>query len=100
MGTFQVNYDEVAAQVGQLRNQLRSNVINPVNQEYRRIQSALMEVDGETNFNYQTALNENREKAITAASILDSLLVFMSNSSRQIQSVENNIARSFRTIRR
>jgi len=100
MRTFQVNYDEVSSKIGQLQNHLRLNITNPVNQEYRQIQTSLRQADGETNFNYQAAVNENREKTIAAINILDRLLNFMTNSSRQIQTAENNIARAFQSIRR
>ena len=100
MGTIQVNYDEVNAEIRRLRSHLTSQITSPINNEYRQIQSNLRQVDGATNANFREAMDENQRKTIVAANILDRLLHFIANSSRQIQINENQIARSFNASRR
>ena len=100
MRTIQVNYEAVNAKIAQLRGHITSSIISPVESEYRQIQSNLRQVDGEACAGLQEAVNENRQKALAAASVLERLLSFMSNSSRQIQLTEEQIARAFSTARR
>jgi len=100
MSTFQVNYDAVNSEVRILQSHLYSNLINLVNNGHRQIQSSLRQVDGATRANYQRVMDENRNKMMAAASVLERLLSFMSNSSRQIQASENQIARAFNGSRR
>ena len=100
MRTIQVNYDAVNAKIAQMRGHIASNIINPVEGEYRQIISNLRQVDGAACASLQEAIDENRQKAIAAASVLERLLSFMSNSSRQIKLTEEQIARAFSTARR
>ena len=100
MGTYNINYEEVNAEIRRLRNHLASSVINPSEREYRQIQTTLRQVDGAATAEFQEAMNENREKTVAAAMTLERLLSFISNTSRQIQTSENQIARSFNIIRR
>jgi uncharacterized protein YukE len=100
MGTYNVNYDEVNAEVRRLRNHVSSNIINQANTEYRQIRNYLREVDGATCESFTAAMDQNCEKTVAAARVLERLLSFISNSSRQIQINEEQIARSFRLTRR
>ena len=100
MGTYYISYDEVNAETRRLMNHLRSNIIEPTNTEYRQIRNNLRQADGAANAAYSDAMDINREKTLEATRILERLLGFISDSSRRIQSAENNIARSFSIIRR
>ena len=95
-----VNYEAVNEEIARLRTQITSSVIDPVNAEYRQIQTSLQQVDGATNAAYQEALEINREKALAAANTMEKLLNFIFNSARQIQISEEQIARSFGGTRR
>ena len=99
MRTYQVNYDAVAAEVRNLRNHVNSNIINTATRDYRMVQNTLHDSDGATNASYQTAMDENIRKTVSAAQVLNRLLHFIESSSRQIQTAENNIARVFRIHR-
>lgn len=100
MQTIQVNYEALNTKLSQLRNQINTNIKNPVESEYRQLQSSLRQIDGEACAQLQEAMEANREKAIAATSVLERLLSFMSNSSKQIQIAEDQIARVFRSARR
>ena len=98
--TIQVNYEAVEAKMRELRSQITTNIVNPVESEYRQLRTSLMHVDGETCASLQEALDDNCQKTIEATSVLERLLSFMANSCRQIQMSEERIARSFSGIRR
>ena len=100
MSQILVNYEAVNEEIARLRAQITTNVITPIDAEYRQLQSTLSQVDGETNAEYQEAMDINKEKALVAASALERLLGFMFNSARQIQISEEQIARSFGGVRR
>jgi len=101
MRTIQVNYDEVNSKVAQLRSHTTSNIVAPIQGEYRQLQTNIRQaVDGATCASFEEAMNENQQKAVAASSVLERLLSFMSNSSRQIQATEDQIARVFNATRR
>ena len=101
MRTIQVNYDEVNSKVAQLRGHVTSNIVAPVQSEYRQLLTNLRQtVDGATCASFQETLDANCRKAMAASSVLERLLSFMSNSSRQIQATEAQIARAFGATRR
>ena len=101
MRTIQVNYDEVNSKVAQLRSHTASDIVAPVQSEYRQLQTSIRQsIDGATCAGFQEAMNENQQKAIAASSVLERLLSFMSNSSHQIRTTEDQIARAFNATRR
>ena len=95
-----MKYDEVQAETAKLRKYLSSNVVSRVNTDYRQMQSQLRQVDGAATASMQQTMNVNCQKAAEAAAVLDKLLQFMSNSARQIELSESQIARTFKMIRR
>jgi len=100
MRTIQVDYEAVATKLSQMQAHIKTNITNAVADEYRQIQNNLMQVDGETQNLLQQAMELNRQKAITCTSVVDRLLGFMSNASRQMQVSEEQIARAFSIPRR
>ena len=100
MQTFHVKYDEVHTETARLRNHLSSNMTTQANTEYRQIQSQLGRVDGATNANLREAMNVNRTKTLEAANVLDRLLQFITNSARQIEVSEQQMARTMTGGRR
>ena len=99
MRTIKVDYEAVETKIKEMRSQIVTSIINPLESEYRQLRTNLMHVDGETCASLQEALDENCQKAIEATSVLDRVLSFMANSSRQIQMSEERIARSFGGVR-
>lgn len=100
MEKIQVDYNAVETKLSQMRNHITTNINAAVMQEYRQMQSNLMQVDGETQSELREATELNRQKALACTSILERLFSFMANSSRQIQVTEEKIARAFNTPRR
>ena len=100
MGTFHVKYDEIHAETAKMRRHLATDVVGRVQTEYRQIQSQIRQVDGAATAALIEAMNENCNKVVTAAQTMERLLSFMSNSARQIEASESQIARAFRTVRR
>jgi len=100
MSEISVNYREVENRIRQLRTNLNNNLLPQVNQEYRQIQSNLRQIDGSTSASYGEALVENNGKIMEACSVLNRLLSFIANSSRQIEKTDIAISRNFSTGRR
>ena len=100
MRTINVNYDAVNTELRNLSRHISSNVTHHVQGEYRQMQFMLRETDGATNAELQDIMGANQEKTTVAASVLERLFSFMTNSSRQIQASENQLARAFQTTRR
>jgi len=99
-GTIKVNYGIVYGEINRLKNAVTSDIVNKVDIEYRKIQQALNGVDGEARSTLSETLQKNRQKAIEAADVLDKLLRFISNSARQIEISEQQIARVMKIPRR
>lgn len=93
MGTFNVKYDEVYDETSRLLNQVRSNIVERTNNDYRNIQQTLSRADGAANASLMNAMEENRLKALEAAAVLDKLLRFIATSTKQIEVNEQRIAR-------
>ena len=100
MRTLQVDYEAVTEKVMQLRSHIRTNIVSQVEGEYHKLQSSLKQLDGAACASLREALDENRQKALAGASVLERLLSFMSNASQQIQIAENQISRTFMATRR
>jgi len=100
MRELKVNYEAVAEAVTKLRTHIQTNITTPVESEYRQLQTSLNQVDGEASAALHEAIEENRQKAIAGASVLERLLSFMSNASNQIQTSEDQISRTFIATRR
>ena len=99
MSQIHINYDEVYAQTQNLRRHVSGNIVEHCNAEYQRIQSLLRTVDGQANAHMQQAMEANRQKTIHAASTLEKLLRFITDSARQIEINEQQIARTMSTRR-
>ena len=99
MNTIQVNYDEVHAETAQMRQQIASDVVNRANSEYRQMLSQLNRADGATMTQLREIMEGNRQKTITYTDILEKLAVFISISSEQIETVEQQIARTMSSNR-
>ena len=99
MGTFFVDFEALRARTRDLRR-ARAEIIRGVEEDYRQIRSTLRETDGSASAAYREALDHNRKKALAAAEVVDRLINFMANASRQIQVSEEQMARGFRTPRR
>ena len=95
MSEISINYREVENKISQLRNRLNQNLLPQVNQEYRQIQSNLRQIDGSTAASYSEALNENNQKILEACSVLNKMLSFIANSSKQVEKSDIAIARNF-----
>jgi len=100
MRMINVNYDAVNTELRRLNSHVTSNVTHHIRGEYRQMQSILREVDGATSAEFNEVMTQNQEKTIAATSVLERLFSFMSNSSRQIQTSENQLARAFQMQRR
>ena len=100
MEKIQVDYDAVETKLSQMRSHITTNINAGVMQEYRQMQSNLMQADGEAQKELREAAELNRKKALACTSIMERLFSFMTNSSRQIQKTEEKIARAFNTPRR
>jgi len=100
MREIRVKYDEVYAEVTKMRNHIAVDIVEHTRKEYRQILSQLQQVDGAANFVLQEAMEANCEVTIGMANVLDKLLDFMFNSSKQIEDREQQIARVFSTYRK
>ena len=92
MAQIQINYEEVYSKTAKLRSCIQSDLSTRIENEYRQIQSMIDNVDGATAARLKEAMEENRQKSIAAAAVLDKLLSFMANSSMQVQLNEQVMA--------
>jgi len=100
MSTFFVDFEAIKTQTQNLKRTARTEIVGRVEEDYRQILSTLRETDGSANTAYREALDYNRKKALAATEVVDRLINFITNASRQIQVSEEQIARSFRMPRR
>jgi len=100
MRTIKIDYDAVATTLSQMQTHIKTNLTNAITDEYHQIQNNLLQVDGETQNLLQQAMELNRKKAMVCTSVMERLVSFMANSSRQMQISEEQIARAFSTPRR
>ena len=100
MSQISVNFREVENQVRELRTRLNVNLLPQVNQEYRQIKASLSSMDGAAAAEYINALDENNEKVAEACNVLNKLLSFIANSSREIEKFDIAISRNFTVIRK
>ena len=89
-GRIQVNYSDVSGETAILRSQISAELAN-MEDAYSNIQSMLNEVDSAANATLKEAMEVNRRKTLIAAMILDKLLSFMSNSSKQVETTEEEL---------
>ena len=92
MGQIQINYEEVYRRTAQLRNRINYDLLSRIENEYRNLDSVIDELDGATAAALKKTMEENRQKSIAAAAVLDKLLSFMANSSQQVELNEQIMA--------
>ena len=101
MSKIQINYSQVYSEVPKLKNHVTCNIVDYTNGEYQKIQSLLSDyVDGETNAYLKEVMEANREKTLEAAYILEELLQFISDSSKQMEINEHRLARTMTADRK
>jgi len=83
-----------------MRNHIAVNVDHAATSEYRQINNGLTQVDGAVQSELQQIMELNRQKALACTSVMERLLSFMTNASRQMQVTEEQIARVFLSPRR
>ena len=94
MSEIKIQYDKIYSEIPKLRSHVTSNIIDYCNAEYQTLQSQLNAVDGAANSGLLEAMEENRLKAIETAGILDKLLQFILDSTKQIEINEQQMARA------
>ena len=94
MSQIQIKYDEVYSKTAKLKRYINSDLLTRIENEYRQIQSMIDKVDGATTSNLKETMEQNRQKSIAVAMVLDKLLSFMANSSKQVQLNEQMMANS------
>jgi len=92
MGQIQINYEEVYSKTAKLRNLINSDLLTRIENEYGQIQSMIDNLDSATNARLKESMEENRQKSIAAAKVMDKLLSFMANTSLQVQLNEQAMA--------
>ncbi|MCL2362836.1 MAG: hypothetical protein FWC73_13610 [Defluviitaleaceae bacterium] len=100
MPTYQVDYEAVNTKLVQMRNHITISVDQAATNEYRQISNGLMSVDGAFQSEMLQIMELNRQKALACTSVMERLLSFMTNASRQMQISEEQLARIFRAPRR
>jgi len=92
MAQIQINYEEVYSKTAKLRSCIQSDLCTRIENEYRSLQSMIDNLDGATNAKLKEVTEYNRQKSIAAAAVLDKLLSFMANSSKQVEENEQIMA--------
>ncbi|MCL2360919.1 MAG: hypothetical protein FWC73_03780 [Defluviitaleaceae bacterium] len=100
MPTYQVDYEAVNTKLVQMRNHITTSVDQAATNEYRQINNGLVSVDGAFQSELLQIMELNRQKALACTSVMERLLSFMTNASRQMQISEEQLARIFRAPRR
>jgi len=93
-GRIQVNYGEVFGQVAQCRSTINQE-LSGLNQEYNQLTSSLRNLDSATNAAFMEATQQNRQKAAATCQLLERVLTFIDESTRQVQAREQAIAARF-----
>ncbi len=92
MAAIQINYDEVYAKSTQLRKHIAEDISGNAEKEYNRIIQKLEQLDGAANAELISAIEQNKQKTLMVSKIMDKLLSFMSNSSKQVEINEQRMA--------
>ena len=101
MSKIHINYDQVYSEIPKLKSHILSNVIDYADGEYQKIQSLLSDyVDGEVTACLKEVMEANRYKTLEAASVLEELLQFMSDSAKQMEISEHKLARTMTADRK
>jgi hypothetical protein len=93
-GQIRVNYDEVYESISQIRSDITTK-ITEVNEQYNKLLSDAAHLDSASNAALITAIKRNVNKAEVTAELLDKLLSFINNSTKQVQFEEARIASRF-----
>ena len=96
-GEIQAKYDEVFSKTQSLRTQIAAE-INDMESRYKHIQEKLYSLDGENNAALKETMEKNRQKILATATTLEKLLLFMVNSSKQVEESEGEIATVFESL--
>jgi len=91
---IQVNFNEVSTITAQHRAAI-NQAISSLESEYTQLLSSLRNMDGATNAAFVATTQQNMQKAVTTAQILERLLSFIDESARQVQIKEQTIAAKF-----
>jgi len=93
MGEILINYEEVYSRTAAMKCYIRDELLAQIESEYEQIQAMLENVDGATNAGLQEAMEANKKKSIAVANVMDKMLTFMANSSKEFEENERAMAR-------
>jgi len=91
---IQVNFNQVSTITAQHRTAINQAISN-LDREYTQLLSSLRNLDSATNAAFVATTQQNRQKAVATAQILERLLSFIDESARQVQAKEQRIAAKF-----
>jgi len=91
---IQVNFNQVSTITAQHRSAINQAISN-LDREYTQLLSSLRNLDSATNAAFTETTQQNRQKAVATAQILERLLSFIDESARQVQAKEQRIAAKF-----
>ena len=100
MRTIQIDYEAVSTKLTQMSNHVTRDVNQVTATEYRQISNGLTRIDGAVQSEMRQIMDLNNQKALACTSIMERLLSFTTNASRQMQVSEEQIARVFMNSRR
>jgi len=91
---IQVNFNQVSTITAQHRAAINQAITN-LDREYTQLLSSLRNLDSATNAAFVATTQQNRQKAVATAQILERILNFIDESARQVQAKEQSIAAKF-----
>jgi len=93
-GQIIINYEEVYSKLATLRNHIESEV-RDMNNSYRQANFAINRMDGRTNALISETMLANQRKSQVTADTVTKLLMFINDSTRQVERGEQAISRIF-----
>ena len=91
-GEILINYEQVYSTVAEMRSYIQSDILTRAASDYEQIQSMLEQVDGATNARLKENMEEQKMKSIMVANTLDKLLSFMTNTAKEFEQIEEEMA--------
>ena len=92
MSEIKIDYQAVYSKTAALKGYISSDLLPRIESEYGQIQSMLDRVDGATNASLKESMQQSRLKSIAMTNGLESLLIFMANSSKEFEQNEKEMA--------
>ena len=92
MSEILINYEQVYSRTAALQSHINNDLLTRIENEYAQIQAMIDRTDGATNARLKEQMEANRKKYIVMMDGLNRLLSFMSNSSREFEQNEKEMA--------